>query len=51
MKQYRNKKTNEIVKATELTKTFKIVWTFGEETIYKFINKEEFLKEYEEWEK
>ena len=48
MKQYRNKTTNEIVKATELTKTFKILWTFGEGAIYKFMSKAEFLEEYEE---
>lgn len=49
MKQYRNKTTNEIVKATELTRTFKVLWVFvGEETIYRFMGKAEFLEEYEE---
>lgn len=47
MNKYKNKTTGEIVEATELTKTFRIKHSFGEENIYIFMKKEEFNEQYE----
>ena len=42
---YKNKQTGEIINAVELTRTFRIDWKFGDETVFKFISREKFLKD------